>query len=416
MVQIESFVLLEKEVAMSTPKPLRQWTAQLRSHFATVLSEPQIQVLALYSFGLFLARRCGLSTVIVFLAVDLRVQVNTIRQRLKEFYKPAEKKAGTKRQQLDVTLCFAALLRWITGSLQDHRLVLALDPTNLTSKFHVLTISVVYRSVAIPVAWKVIQAEQKGSWNTHWKALLDKLKGFLDETWQVLVLSDRGLESAELFEHIVGVGWHPIMRVKAQGMFRPKGWKKFYPMGRFVRRVGRRCKYTGTAYKTSNRPLPCTFLGCWSEGHEQPWLILTDLSPCVVEPGWYQFRTWIEQGFKIFKREAWQWNRTRMNDPERAERLWLVLSVATLYVVAIGTWGEDVGARDWLPKLRVDSDGTTERVHRVFLVGLALLLTLWLTGQDVPEVGFAPEPWPKIRHQCDNLDEEEFEETEKTYP
>ncbi|MGF1581528.1 MAG: hypothetical protein ACFCD0_19550, partial [Gemmataceae bacterium] len=29
MVQIESFVLLEKEVAMSTPKPLRQWTAQL---------------------------------------------------------------------------------------------------------------------------------------------------------------------------------------------------------------------------------------------------------------------------------------------------------------------------------------------------------------------------------------------------
>src|SRR5580765_1480318 len=33
----------------------------------------------------------------------------------------------------------------------------------------------------------------------------------------------------------------------------------------------------------------------------------------------------IEQGFKITKRGGWQWQRTRMTDPQRAARLWLAV-------------------------------------------------------------------------------------------
>ena len=38
-----------------------------------------------------------------------------------------------------------------------------------------LVISVVYRGCAIPVAWKVVGAEQKGAWEPHWMKLLEKL-------------------------------------------------------------------------------------------------------------------------------------------------------------------------------------------------------------------------------------------------
>ena len=41
------------------------------------------------------------------------------------------------------------------------------------------------------------------------------LAAALGSGWQVLVLSDRGLESPDLFRTIVGLGWHPLMRVKA---------------------------------------------------------------------------------------------------------------------------------------------------------------------------------------------------------
>ncbi|NOG51508.1 MAG: hypothetical protein HND48_20350 [Chloroflexi bacterium] len=39
---------------------------------------------------------------------------------------------------------------------------------------------------------------------------------------------------------------------------------------------------------------------------------------------------WIEAGFKTLKSGAFHWQRTRMTDPARAERLWLVLALATL--------------------------------------------------------------------------------------
>jgi hypothetical protein len=40
------------------------------------------------------------------------------------------------------------------------------------------------------------------------------------------VLTDRGLESPELFRAIVRLGWHPLMRAKRCGKFRPANWHK----------------------------------------------------------------------------------------------------------------------------------------------------------------------------------------------
>ena len=47
-------------------------------------------------------------------------------------------------------------------------------------------------------------------------------------------------------------------------------------------------------------------------------------------------RSWIEGGFKDCKRGGWGWHQTKMVDPARAERLWLAIAVATLWVVSVG--------------------------------------------------------------------------------
>ena len=36
------------------------------------------------------------------------------------------------------------------------------------------------------------------------------------------------------------------------------------------------------------------------------------------------------------KRGGWGWHQTKMVDPERAERLWLAIAVATLWAVSVG--------------------------------------------------------------------------------
>ena len=88
--------------------------------------------------------------------------------------------------------------------------------------------------------------------------------------------------------------------------------------------------------KSARSRLDCTLFACWEFGHEEPWFIVTDLEPDQSEGLWYAMRAWIEHGFKLLKSQGWQWQKSRMTDPDRASRLWLVLAVATRYVLAVG--------------------------------------------------------------------------------
>jgi hypothetical protein len=320
---------------------LTSWNAELATRFPD-FPAPVVAVLALYSFGMVLARVSGLATVVLFLAEHLRAASAALRKRLREFYLDAEDKSGTKqgqkRRDFDPADAFAPLLRWALCLWEGKYLPLAIDVTNLGDRFHVLCVSVVARGLAIPVAWKVLRGGVKEPWHPHWCALLARLKAAVPTDWTVVVLSDRGLESPALFGVIVALGWHPLMRVKKGGAFRPTGWGRSYPMHQLAGRVGVSFNAEGLAY--SGTKMGCTLLARWEEGYAEPWLVLTDLPPESASAAWYGLRTWIEQGFKVIKGGGWKWDQTRMEGPERVERLWLVLAVATLWVVALGVADE----------------------------------------------------------------------------
>lgn len=160
------------------------------------------------------------------------------------------------------------------------------------------------------------------------------------------MLIDRELESAELFRAIVGRGFRPLMRVKARGSFCPGGWHKFYPLDTFAAREGRRFAAVGTAYRTA--PLGYTLLACRAAG----WLVLTDLPAACADPCWYALRGWIEQGFRVIKGGwQWQWQRTRMGYADRAERLWVAVSVATLWLVEVDGLAELEPRAETVPPL-----------------------------------------------------------------
>ncbi|WP_287314676.1 hypothetical protein [Moorena sp. SIO1G6] len=90
--------------------------------------------------------------------------------------------------------------------------------------------------------------------------------------------------------------------------------------------------------------LDCTLLANWESGYADPWLILTDLSPQQAQICWYSMRSWIECLFKDIKRGGLGWHHTFRSDPglsatlreQRAERLWLAIATATLWLVSVG--------------------------------------------------------------------------------
>lgn len=383
---------------MSRQPALYQWNDVVAKCFPH-LSKPMAACLALWSLGMIIARSCSL-TAIAWVWVPIRKEkFLTLRERLRDLYREAPAKAGTQRSTLDLSTCWAPWLAWVVKGWHGRQLALALDATTLGQRFVVLAVSVLYRGSAIPVAWKILRADNKHAWQPEWQSLLHQFHGVVPANWKVIVLADRGLYAKWLFEAIVALGWHPLLRINIQGKFRPKGWYRWLNLRGLVPRVGQRWQGRGTAFKNEPGQLECTLLGCWEEGHEDPWLVVTDLSPEAADVCWYGLRAWIEQGFKQIKSGGWQWQHTRMNDPARAERLWLAIALATWWLLTAGGEASD----DLLDETMAAVPNTEHsrrprwRLVAVFRQGLTLIMAALLNHDRIPlGHGGVPDPWPNM--------------------
>lgn len=397
---------------MSRLPQLYPWSKEITTRLPG-LGRALARVLALWSLGMLLARRCGLDSVTSHVASLLKQPFNTVRQRLREFYQEASAKRGRGRKDFQVDACFAHLLRWVTSFWSQKRLALALDVTNLGSRFHVLCVSALCGGIGIPVAWKILIGNQPDAWHPYWCQLLSKLKDAVGEDWQVVVLSDRGLESPRLFQEIVDLGWHPLMRIKRAAKFRPQGWRDWYWLDKLVAKPGQRFAMAGRAYK--GQSLSCTLLACWDEGHSEPWFLLTDLPTCAANPCWYAWRAWIEQGFKMVKSQGLNWQQTRMTKLPRAERHFLAVAVTTLWLVSVGTEQEEETVRATLGRLtksvKQKPQGMLARKRcrriRLFVQGAAAIIAALLVQAPLPQGKLIQEQWPEPWHTRD-LTEIEF--------
>jgi Transposase DDE domain len=377
-----------------------QWLTTIKTHLPH-LSKPQATVLALWSFGMVLARSCALSAVSSLLAAGMHRKAQTVRQQLREWYYDVPRKRGVQRQALRVATCFTPLLGWGVSWWQGTQLALAIDATTLGQRFVVLAISVVYRGCAIPVAWVILPAGAKHAWRREWLRLLRRLRPAIPQGWTVIVLADRGLYASWLFRRITRLGWHPFLRINTGGSFRSTGATCWRPLTSFVPQPGTKWRGTGLAF-TRNQ-VACTLLARWDEGYKDPWLILTDLGPEASDAGWYGLRAWIEQGCKITKRAGWQWHRTRMSAPDRAARLWLAVAVATLWLLSGGGEADATIPPSTLldvtgvcPERQRTRRATRLRLVSVFRQGWVRRLIALLRQEPLPEGHLVPEPWPAV--------------------
>jgi hypothetical protein len=382
---------------MSRHPGLYQWNDVVGKRFPH-LSKPMAACLALWSLGMIVARSCSLTAIAWAWAPILGEKFYTVRERLRDLYREAPAKAGKQRAELDLGTCWAPWLAWVIESWHSHQLALALDATTLGQRFTVLVVSVLYRGCAVPVAWKIVKATEPHAWKPEWQTLLSHFQERVPAAWEVIVLTDRGLYAKWLFEAVTALHWHPLLRINNQGKFRPEGWCRWRELKRMVSKVGQRWQGRGTAFKTKSAQLKCTLLACWEEGYADPWLVVTDLPPESANVCWYGLRAWIEQGFKRIKRGGWQWQYTRMEDPARAERLWLAVAVATWWLLSVG--GE---ADEQLPVETMKDVPHTQRRRRprwrliaVFHRGWAQILAALLDHDPLPLGEGWPEPWPEM--------------------
>lgn len=378
---------------MRFPQECYQMQLTIAQHFPDLRLAEQ-RGLTLWVYGTILARSaCQNAVATALLALGTWY---SLRQYLREWLYDGRDRAAPCATQLEIAACFAPLLRWVLSYWQGNQLALAIDPTLHGDKVCALVISVLYRGSAIPVAWHILPANQKGPWLSPILELLHRLAPGVPPDMTVLVLTDRGLWSPRLWKGIDSLGWHPLMRVRGDTVFQPLGGCR-QPAVKLVPGPGHAWVGRGTAFRAARKHRSGTLLVVWAEEQTEPWLVLTDLSPEDAGVCWYGLRVWIELGFRALKGVGWQWQHTRRTNPDRVARHWLVLAVAMLWVTAYGTRAEDAEAQGLPPgrlqtppqqppsgrrKISILRRGTSWLSHQ--LSHRRLWQRLWLT----------PEPWP----------------------
>jgi hypothetical protein len=310
--------------------------AKIVSYHFPHLSLPEAAGLATWSFGMVITSSSSLTRVSEFIGRLNQEKTNTVKQRLKEWYLQADAKTGKKRNQLEVNECFAPLLKWILS------------------------------------LWN---SEEKGAWKPHWQELFQSLKDVVPPDWQVVVSSDRGLYADWLFEAICALNWHPFLRINHQGTYQIRGEKEWQFLETVVPNTGMSWSGIVTCFKTN--PLNCTLLACWDDSYKEPWLIYRDM-----------------------KSDGWQWHKTRLREPSRAERLWLAMSVATIWTLTIGTDTEQHTPNiddEQLPTNPINKKthitGKIVRQISCFLQGLINIIADLLNGKAISLTGLFPQQY-----------------------
>lgn len=393
---------------MACPQRLSAWQTEVSTVFPH-LSKTQASGLALWSAGIALTGSVGIAQISALLAQVLAQNEGTVFQRLREWYLDAAHKRGAHRRDLDVTTCFGPLLGWIVKRCvgKEQQVALALDATSLGDRWTVLAVCVLVRGCALPVAWKVLPSQAKGSWRPYWESLLASLKGHVPASWQVLVLADRGLYARWLYTAIVACGWHPFLRINLAVKVRPVGTEQFDWLSRWLPQVGVTWKGEVDCFVQKKSRLRCTLLLRWEVGYEHPWAVITNLPVEQTNIAWYSLRAWVEAGFKDVKRGGWGWHHSKMQEATRVERLWLAMAAAMVWTVSVGSQAEDQGPAGFVkpvsPLPGIGQRLPTQRPARRLSClqrGRLVLLAALLKAEAMPLGEIVPEPWPEVIRPC----------------
>ena len=374
--------------------------SQTIQHHMPHLRESQRKGLALWVYGAILAGsgcQNAVATALSFVA-----SFNTMRQYLREWLYDGAKRSNPCTTQVEVSACFAPLMRWVLSLWRSDTLALAIDPTMKGDKLSALVISVVYRGCAIPVAWRVMAANKPGEWVGPIVETLGAVSEAVPKEMMVVVMCDRGLRSPRLWDRIVSLGFHPYVRQSINTVFCPDGGTRVQAR-MLVPGPGYAYVGAGTAFRARGKRRRGTMIVVWDKRQDEPWIVMTDLSVASAGVCWYGLRFWIELGFRALKSVGFRWDKTRREDPERVSRHWLILSVATLWTLAYGSRVEDANDRGIAPGRLRAPPKTLSKSHRsapgrivsVLRLGMSWLRRLLSRGRLWRRVWLLPEPWPE---------------------
>lgn len=260
---------------------------------------------------------------------------------------------GTTKHQIKRAWRFCAnervepadAMRGIVAKLLKKRkkkLLIALDWVDIKG-YQTLLASAVLKGRSTPIAWASASNhvyDGHRSRNGFEESLLLVLRDMIPQRIQVVILADRGFGRTALATFCQKQGFGYVIRIRPKVTVRLHGfYGKLldYPVKKGIAKVLKRVSYRGDGAVTQNVVVR------WKTGlpkkRDECWFLMTD------QPGTahqlcklYGQRMTIEQLFRDdkSKRNGWSLRDTKITQPERLDRLLLILAIAYLLPCGAG--------------------------------------------------------------------------------
>ncbi len=237
----------------------------------------------------------------------------------------------------------------VTSALRTwggHRLVLAFDTSVLFEKFCLIRVAVLFRGRSVPLYSTVIEHASAQVGTARLLPVLAHVKGMLDFLGieDVRLLADRGFCDVELMDWLWACGWHYRIRIKSNIILADPQGQRLCKVNE-VKLAPRETRCFHNVTLTGQRFGPVhVVLGRPTDGPEQ-WQVVSDEPTSVETFAEYGERFQIEEGFLDDKSGLFGLEASRLRDAASLERLVLVISTATLFLVSEGLQVVEQGLR-----------------------------------------------------------------------
>ena len=237
-------------------------------------------------------------------------------------------------RRIDVEVLYGPLVLWAIQQWQNpgHSLHLALDTTMLWNRCCVVVLSVVCHGRAIPLLWQTLEHPSASVSASVSITLLEKADQLLAGFESITLLADRAFPCDELIAWFRGrPRWSYVMRLRGDTEIHGTA----APLGCQVRRLHLRrgqCRgFRGVRLWTDGSQ-SVNLVIAYPTGLpvEEPWYLISSAEPSLDRVWSYAQRFCCEQLFRDQKSGVFQLASSRLRDPQRIDRLLLVVAIAVL--------------------------------------------------------------------------------------
>jgi len=247
--------------------------------------------------------------------------------------------------RINVHELYDPLIQQSLSEWGNHTLYLALDTSRLFEEYCLIRISVIFRSRAVPVVWKVIEHKSSTVAYEVYKELLDAADRLLPKGVRIVFLADRGFADMGLMGYVQELGWHFRIRIKSNFLVYQEG--SFNSVDEFPLQPGE-ALFLNHVCLTRQKYGPVHIALGYSIDGKEKWYVASDEPASIETFHEYGFRFDIEENFLDDKSNGFQLESSKVRSAKGLERLCMVLAVATLYLVSQGVEVVNKGKRRWV--------------------------------------------------------------------